>query len=146
MSDPEHIPEVPREQPAVEQEVDPAFIEAYVAALPDLDEIIEMTGNVYPANPSNLGMEDDRDFGQLSVGELEAIRAQLCARYGVDLDAPESLHRTYTTEAPEEAGVPGTITVDVFSSATEHFLHRLTYADGTVSYLVGPDVDFDAAS
>lgn len=120
------------------------FRELFKAGLADnLDAYLEMFGDteVVPVDTATVGV-DTREFIDLSAGEINIIRKLLFEHYGLDPeDLASSFHREYSGVAPDEAHVPGPLRVQIYKTNGANFIHIVIYADDSVCYMVGADVD-----
>lgn len=93
-------------------------------------------------DPSAIDMGDERTFEELSEGEMKVIKQALYEEFAIDPIKQDTVVRTYQTEAPSEATVPGPIKATVFKTNRKGvFLQELVYSDNAVRYAAGPDMD-----
>src|SRR6266571_7906598 len=99
----------------------------------ELDELVDMglfDDEPLPPDPSSMGI-GETNFEELTDEEITIVREVLFKTLGVNASNPDSVQRTYTTEAPQEATVPGEIGVTVFKTNREDtFLQEMNYQDG----------------
>lgn len=119
------------------------FKENFKNGLGDLLELLEISPDApLPPDPYSLGF-DERTFEDLDRQEKEAAQEILYQQLGLD---PERLDdfkvREYISKAPDQARVPGKISVVVYRTNKEDvFLQELTFEDGEKRWVVGPDLD-----
>lgn len=89
-------------------------------------------------------IDEEPTFDQLSDDELRIVKQALWEVFEINGADPETLQRTYVTEAPNDADFPGPINVSVLKTNREDvYLHELTYTGNPqVRWMIGPrDVD-----
>ncbi len=92
-----------------------------------------------PPDPSSMGM-GETSLEELTDDELSVVRETLFKKLEVNPLDPKATHRTYQTEAPQEASVPGEINVRVFKTNREEaYLQEMTFQDGKRRWTIGPD-------
>ena len=100
-----------------------------------------MRRRTFAPDPSSMGLGETNLEG-LTDEEISVVRATVFEILGVDPLGETAIHRTYQTEAPQEAAVPGKIDVKVFGTNREGtFLQEMTYQDGKQRWVVGPDTN-----
>ena len=109
-----------------------------------IDEMLEMADflfdNPKAPDPYSMGF-DERAIDELSDDEKAVAQQVIYQKFGL---IPESLEeariKAYSTQAPEDAKVPGEVKVEMFKTNQENlFLQELTFQDGHKSWVIGPD-------
>lgn len=109
-----------------------------------IDEMIEMADFLFdlpkPPDPYSMGF-DERTIDQLGEDEKAIVQRVIYQKFGL---TPEKLAetriRSYSTQAPEDAKVPGEIKVEMFRTNKEDiFLQELIFQNGDKSWVIGPD-------
>ena len=109
-----------------------------------LDEMLELADFLFdipkPPDPYSMGF-DERAIDELNDEEKAAAQQVIYQKFGLNPERlEESRIRIYTTQAPEDAKVPGEIKVETFKTNREDlFLQELTFQDGHKSWVIGPD-------
>ncbi len=109
-----------------------------------IDEMLELADFLFdipkPLDPYSMGF-DERVIDELSDDEKAVAQQVIYQKFGL---TPESLEeakiKAYTTQAPDDAKIPGDIKVEIFRTNREDiFLQELTFQDGHKSWVIGPD-------
>lgn len=109
-----------------------------------IDEMLEMADFLFdrpkPPDPYSMGF-DERAVDELSDEEKAVAQQVIYRKFGLTPDKlDEARVRTYATQAPEDAKVPGEIKAEMFRTNREDiFLQELTFQDGSKSWVIGPD-------
>ena len=111
-----------------------------------IDEMLEMADFLFdrpkPPDPYSMGF-DERTIDQLSPEEKAVAQQAIYQKFGL---TPESLEqakvRSYSTQAPEDAVVPGKVSVEMFrTNQKDIFLQEMIFQNGDKSWVIGPDQD-----
>ena len=99
-----------------------------------IDEMLELADFLFdipkPPDPYSMGF-DEKAVAQQVIYQKFGLTPEI---------RDEARLRTYTTQAAEDAKVPGEIKVDMFKTNQENlFLQELTFQDGHKSWVIGPD-------
>ncbi len=106
-----------------------------------LEFLTEFGDTPLPPDPSSMGF-DERSLEELDRDELGTIRDILHTKLGIKVLDEDTLVRSYTTNAPEDATAPGEMKIDVLKTNIEGtFLQEIKYADNMVRWVIGPDQD-----
>lgn len=109
-----------------------------------IDEMLEMAefllDSPKPLDPYSMGF-DERTIDQLSAVEKTIAQQVIYQKFGLTTEKLEEARiKTYITQAPKDAKVPGEIKVEMFRTNKENiFLQELTFQNGDKSWVIGPD-------
>ncbi len=109
-----------------------------------IDEMLELADFLFdipkPPDPYSMGF-DERAIDELTDDEKAVAEQVIYQKFGLNPERiDEARLRTYTTQAAEDAKVPGEIKVAMFKTNQENlFLQELTFQDGHKSWVIGPD-------
>lgn len=120
-----------------------AFKAEYIGGLENVLAFLEMD----PATHFGLDFESlglDSQITKLASGNPDLIRQLIADTLEADLDQQIG---SYHYQIPENFEHPGVVQATVHSTASEEvFLHQLTFADGVVTFSLGPNepsISFD---